>query len=150
MPLAPETRLWLLTSPFVASALDVALTLMGQPSPYWQGDYSSALESNPLAWLFLWAGPEVFAAGILAYWLLFVAVVLKAQKPFVMLASFAATLGHSIGAATWLWRFGIVGVLLSFVVFVAMERLLSVGWRMANAAGAKESPIARFAKSAKT
>jgi hypothetical protein len=34
--------------PFAFALLDAGMTLLGQPSSYWQGDFSTALEWNPV------------------------------------------------------------------------------------------------------
>ena len=40
-------RGWLLLPAVVVYAVDVALTLLGQPEAYWRGDYEQAIEGNP-------------------------------------------------------------------------------------------------------
>ena len=60
-------RLWLVAPPTVLWAADIALTLAGQSSAYWSGDYGQAQESNPLAFPLLASSPWVFV-GVTALW----------------------------------------------------------------------------------
>jgi hypothetical protein len=46
--------------------------------------------------------------------------------------AFVLTLGHAIGAATWLWRHGILGIVGAVILFVLAERLLNWSWRQSG------------------
>jgi hypothetical protein len=55
-------RFWLIGSAVTIFAIDVALTLGGQPDDYWAGAHHTAVEGNPLVFPILACGPWVFVA----------------------------------------------------------------------------------------
>ena len=54
-------RLWLCVPPLIFYLADVSLTLAGQPSAYWRGNYDAVREINPLAHFLL--AQALFAVG---------------------------------------------------------------------------------------
>ena len=61
------SRLWLLLPTWLFLALDVTLTLTGQPKEYWAGDFATAIEVNPAALPILAFHPGLFA-GLAVCW----------------------------------------------------------------------------------
>ncbi|MFO0970643.1 MAG: hypothetical protein U0793_34320 [Gemmataceae bacterium] len=122
-------RLWLCLPPIALGGLDIALTLLGQPSEYWAGDYRLAEELNPLARPLLTWHPFAFL-GLGVLWLVSVALgILVLPRFSARLACFGFASSHAIGAATWLWRLGLSGVILSLALFVIAERLVDLAWK---------------------
>jgi hypothetical protein len=122
-------RLWLALPPFVLCVADAALTLRGQSAAYWNGDYASVLELNPLGRVLLERHPAAFVVGIAVYLGLLVAAALLLPRRGAILLTFVLTVGHVIGGAGWLAREGIIGFLLAIAFIVVAERLVGISWR---------------------
>ncbi len=114
--------------PLTMFALDVALTLRGQPAEYWAGDYSRAVEANPLAWLILAVHPYLFLGLAIGWAVAFVALVTLWEHRLAKVVAFVLTVGHAVGAASWLLRLGWPGVAAAVGLMVAAERLLTWCW----------------------
>ncbi len=102
------TRLrWLLV---ILIAVDVALTLAGQPSGFWGGS-GTIKEANPLFAWFLAKGLVPFLVFMAAYSgaLFWVVVVLPRRAGLVVLLSFV--FGHYFGASSWLMYHLKLGIL---------------------------------------
>jgi hypothetical protein len=102
----PTGRWWLVPPVVGIYALDVALTLTGQPPTYWAGDYATVNEINPVGYALLRLGPWAFL-GTAAVWL--VALVLLTLWWRHWLAEGVVkvlTAGHAIGGACWVARHG--------------------------------------------
>lgn len=127
-----RARLWLCLGALTPYVLDVALTLAGQPSSYWQGEYDTAVEANPLARWFLRGGPAVFAGSCVAWGLVVTAMLCLWRSQLVVVATFLIALGHALGAGSWLVRWGWPGWLATVVWLVAVEELLGACWRRAG------------------
>jgi hypothetical protein len=115
------------------------MTLAGQESAYWRGNYSAAHEANPLAYQLLVLHPGAFLFAALAWLFAFVALVFRSNPGFAVVTSFLVTLGHATAAATWLLQGGAAGWLCTVGVFVAAERLIAWSWAQA---GVDQSPAA--------
>jgi hypothetical protein len=115
-------RAWLVVPTWLWLAADVALTLAGQPSAYWAGDYKSAVEANPLAHPVVARGPWPFLllAGV---WAMFIGVFVACLSH--RLAGWFAVLAavvHAVAGGTWLARLGGWGWALALLyLFVASE-----------------------------
>ncbi len=89
--------------PVAFGLLDATLTLAGQPAAYWGGAYAQVAEASPTFNHLLAMHPLAFVAGILAWMAVFVGIL---PDTLALIACIAVTLGHTVGAATWLlWRF---------------------------------------------
>jgi hypothetical protein len=90
------------------SILDYALTLWGQPSEYWAGDYASCAEGNPVLRWCLEQHPAAALAEAVVWVTLVVTAVLVLPLRAAKVVSLGVALGHVVGANTWLWtRFGL-------------------------------------------
>jgi hypothetical protein len=93
---------WLMTPMWLCFAVDVALTLAGQPHAYWDGAYSQAIEGNPLAHPILVCGPWVFA-GLAAAWAVILGVLVVCwSHALPRWFAVGETVTHAIGGCTWL------------------------------------------------
>lgn len=117
-------RLWLFLPPVVLCVVDAALTLRGQPREYWSGDFSHALEFNPLGHVLLAHHPLTFAIGVAIYLTFFLMLVQLLSARLAIFTTFALSVGHAIGGAGWLVREGMIGCLLALGLIVAAERLV--------------------------
>lgn len=91
--------------PILLAMLDGAVTLIGQPEAYWQGDYSKALEGTPGFRALLTHGPIVYAAGLAVWVLAFVGMILMLPSTLALAVCLQFTLGHTLGAFSWINRF---------------------------------------------
>ena len=126
-------RLWLCVPPIAACWADVAATLLGQGRGYWRGDYAAVTEFNPAARLLLQLHPLAFAAAAAASCALVAAVIVRANRRLAVVLAFAVTFCHTVAAAAWAARAGVVGMAGAVVLLVAAERLLAHSWRETSA-----------------
>lgn len=92
--------------PVLLCALDYTLTLLGQPSEYWAGDYSYVNELSPTVHDLMAYHPLVSVIGMLLWVFVFALLILLLPDTYAMIISIALTYGHTWGASTWiLWRF---------------------------------------------
>jgi hypothetical protein len=116
----------------LALVSDAGLTLAGQGSAYWQGDYRTALEMNPIAYPLLAHHPATFAVYVMAWGIALCFAILWCPPRLAPVISFAACFGHAFAAAAWLWRAGICGALVSLVWLLAASRVLALSWKQSG------------------
>ena len=125
--------LGLCVPPLLLLILDVSLTLLGQSSAYWAGDYSAVREGSPTFHHLLAIHPAAFAAGLLTWAAVFVALILLLPDTLALILGIAVTFGHTVGAATWLlYRFAYGYQACSGLSLVAAALLglgIRWGWR---------------------
>jgi len=101
------TRLsWLMA---LATAIDAAFTLIGQPATYWQNT-ATVHEGNPIAKFFLEIGWWAYLAYILVWTAIPWLITLRASRLAGWAIVFAFTLGGLLGGSNWLfyvWRLGL-------------------------------------------
>jgi hypothetical protein len=122
-------RSWLCCAPVALIALDVGLTLAGQPPEYWQGQYQTARELNPPARWALSQHPALFAAAGLLWAGAVSALVLRLPRGLARAAALGVVCGHTAGAASWLVAGGAAGCALAALLFALAYRLLGWSWR---------------------
>jgi hypothetical protein len=122
-------RAWLCVVPAALIALDVGLTLAGQPPEYWQGHYAAAEELNPPACWVLQQHPLLFAAGGLLWVAVVSAALLLLPRGWARATALAVVFGHTVGAASWLALRGAGGWVLALLLFGLAYGLLSWSWR---------------------
>ena len=89
--------------PFLfAFVVDGGATQFGQSTEYWSGQYDRANEMATTLNDLLRIHPLAHAAGFLAHGALVCLLILLLPRFLAMLASQAATIGHTSGALTWL------------------------------------------------
>jgi hypothetical protein len=125
-------RLWLCLPPAALAVLDGILTLCGQSSDYWSGDFSAVCESNPLAWVFLRWHPLAFVLGLAAWTLAILFAGAAMPRLFAVPVLFTVFVVHSLGGASWLVRYGGWGWVLGMGLLIAAERVLALTWRKAR------------------
>jgi len=87
------------------AALDGSVTLYGQPSAYWAGDHSQVREGTPGFRILLTHGPAAFVAGLAVWVLAFVGLILLLPSTLALAMCLQFTLGHTIGAFSWINHF---------------------------------------------
>lgn len=103
MPTTTARRaIWLLAPPTAICLLDYSLTLAGQSSAYWSGDYTAVNEVSPSFAYYLTVHPlAAMAAGVL--WIaIFSAIILLLPEMLALIVSIAILFGHTFGALSWL------------------------------------------------
>jgi len=91
--------------PVLLAVLDGSVTLIGQPAAYWAGDHSRVLEGTPGFRILLTYGPAAFIAGHLVWELAFVGMILLLPSTPALAICLMFTLGHTIGAFSWINHF---------------------------------------------
>lgn len=123
-----KQKIWLCVPPFALCMLDQGITLFGQTSEYWAGNYSVANEVNPwFNWL-LRQHPFAFEAGIIAWVSVFSFIILVLPRRSAMTISIAIVLGHTWGAATWICFVLPFGYWITLSVFLASAIIIVVTW----------------------
>ncbi len=118
--------------PLLAYWADVTLTLLGQPGAYWQGQFSFAMESNPLGRWLLVRGPWLFVGAASCWAVVFVAILVVWKHRLAVVMAFVLTVGHALGAASWLFYYGAVGIAGGISLLVVAERLITWSWSRAG------------------
>ncbi len=90
--------------PVLLAVLDGSVTLAGQPAAYWAGDYSQAREGTPGFRVLLTHGPAAYVAGLGVWVLAFVGMILLLPSTLALAVCLQFTLGHAIGAFSWINR----------------------------------------------
>jgi hypothetical protein len=121
--------------PILMMCLDDGFTLLQQPAAYWSGDYSKAQEGDAWFYHLMAIHPAAFISWRAATALVTVGMILFMPQTLALIISFAYTLGHFVGASTWLlyggyFRYGhkmFAGLCLLTAVFMAVA--IRWGWR---------------------
>ena len=87
--------------PLLYNVIDTGLTLLGQPSIYWQ-DYNKALEAAPHFLFLLKISPEAFLIGMFAWALIWFFLIRLTPTWVSLVAALTYGIGHAYGALTWL------------------------------------------------
>ena len=90
--------------PVLLAVLDGSVTLIGQPAAYW-GDHSRVLEGTPGFRILLTYGPAAYIAGLAVWVMAFVGMILLLPSTLALAVCLMFTLGHTIGAFSWINRF---------------------------------------------
>jgi hypothetical protein len=88
--------------PLILCAVDATMTLLGQSSAFWSGDFRQVNEASPTPNQLLQVHPLAFIAGMLVWMAIFVCVILLSLDALALIVSIAVTFGHAAGAASWL------------------------------------------------
>ena len=97
----PRHNIWKYAFPLLFNVLDTELTLVGQPSIYWQ-DHARALEAAPQFFFLLKINPVVFLIGM-SIWAMGWCLLIRITRTWVSLvAALTYGIGHAYGALTWL------------------------------------------------
>lgn len=88
----------------LAWAMDVALTLHGQPQEYWAGDYARSTEGAPFYFRLYTLHPIAGVGGHLLWIGLVVSLVVQLPEVYAVVLALAVAFGHTWGASTWVTR----------------------------------------------
>ena len=105
---------------------DVTLTLCGQSADYWNGEYASVVEYNPLAHRFLAGGPAEFLAFAAIWILCQSALFLCWRHPISTWLAVVITIAHAFGGASWFLRMGSYGWFGALVYLLICSEI--AGW----------------------
>lgn len=98
-----DKKLWLCVAPFTSCWLDKFMTLLGQPTGYWAGDYAKYHEGNPITAYFLARHPAAYVGYSMVQLILYGLIIMRLPKRLAMITALAITIIHFTGAATWMW-----------------------------------------------
>jgi hypothetical protein len=95
-------HLALLIAPLIACSVDATLTLLGQPTAYWDGNGATARELSPAPLRLLSISLWLFALAVIG-WNAAVGYLLDWSPRIVAIAiSTTVTIGHVAGSASWI------------------------------------------------
>jgi hypothetical protein len=113
---------------YIASVIDIGITIIHQTPEYWKGDLAKANEGNPIGSTFM----QMHVSGIFlisGIWIMLIAPLgyylpRKLSKIFLLFVLIA----HSFGASTWLSpRYGfwsaMVLILFNSIVYILIDEL---------------------------
>jgi hypothetical protein len=129
MPQWRRRLLGLCLVPFLLAVVDGSLTLNGQPRAYWAGDHSQVIEGTPLFYILLRHGPAAYIAGLAGWVLAFVGMILLLPPTLALAVCLGFTLGHAIGAFSWMVDYP-HGLQLHYgmIVFAAVGLAVGIRW----------------------
>jgi hypothetical protein len=115
--------------PVLLAALDGWVTLQGQPKEYWAGNHLQVIEGSPTFHKLLTHGPIAYISGLSGWVLAFVGMILLMPQTLALAVSIAITLGHAIGASSWLvdTRYG-YQLYSGMCVFAAIGLAVGIRW----------------------
>jgi hypothetical protein len=116
----------LAAAPIAMALVDLALTLSGQTSTYWAGDYGAVLESNPAARVLLAMHPIAMVVAYVPYLAAIAIFILRLRPDAARSLALVLTLGHAFGASTWLLRLP-GGVACCVAIWVVARLLYGLG-----------------------
>jgi hypothetical protein len=88
----------------LAYALDIGLTMHGQPPEYWAGDYAQTTEGAPFhRQLYAWH-PAAAALGHLVWAGILIGLLLLLPEVLAVILTITVVFGHMAGAYTWLFE----------------------------------------------
>jgi uncharacterized membrane protein len=99
----PSGKLWLCVMPAGLFLFDVALTLIGQPSAYWAGDYALAHEASPPGRWLLAHHPAAFIGAAIVWTTLLSLAIAYLPKTLSKIVALSFVIGHAWGASSWFW-----------------------------------------------
>ncbi len=115
--------------PLIFCVLDAGLTLYGQSAEYWSGNYAAVNEGAPTFHDLLQIHPAAFAAGILAWIVVFAVVIVLLPAALALIVSIAVTFAHVAGAGTWIWHVFHFGYQACLGLFLVAAIMLGIGIR---------------------
>ena len=121
-----KSKIRYLIPAYIASIIDITLTITHQPPGYWHGDLSKANEGNPIggtlmkmdvSGIFVISGIWLLIIGVLGYYLPG-----KLSKIFLLFVVIA----HSYGASTWIDEFygfwsSMLLILFNSVIYILID-----------------------------
>ena len=129
MPQLQRRLLGLCVVPALLAALDGFVTLNGQPPAYWRGDHSHVIEGTPGFRMLLTHGPAAYIAGLTLWVLAFVGMILLLPSTLALAVCLQFTLGHAIGASSWMNRNPHGGELqIAMNAFAAVGLAVGIRW----------------------
>src|SRR6187397_2988668 len=115
--------------PVLLAILDGSVTLIGQPPAYWAGDHSQVIEGTPGFRILLTHGPAAYIAGEAVWVLAFVGMILLLPTTLALTVCLAFTLGHIIGAFSWIIYYPRGRELhIVLIVFAAVGLAIGLRW----------------------
>jgi hypothetical protein len=86
----------------LAFSFDIGLTMHGQPTEYWAGDYSQTTEGAPFFRKLYQIHPLAAAAGDVLWAAIILTWILLSPEVLAVILTIAIVFGHTAGGCTWL------------------------------------------------
>ena len=125
----PMRRGWFLPPMLLAFAVDVTLTLHGQPKEYWLGNTGAVEEANPIGYILLVRSPWLFLFCAIVWMSVLSGTILFWRKPIAEWLAVVVAFAHAIGGCSWLIRSGDLGWLWGIVYLVIASQVSRWCWR---------------------
>ena len=117
------------------AAMDYSLTLFGQSTEYWSGQFSHVNKALPFMSFLLRIHPVAYVAGCFMILFCLATFILLLSDTLALIVCMAASLSNTIGVSTWLLRYPHGLQLCSgFILISALVLALCLrwGWRPAR------------------
>lgn len=85
----------------VCIAADVGFTLHGQPNTWWEGNWTTYRELNPVGQIALSFGPFLTGVSFCLYAVALCSAVMWLPNQYAAIITIAATFGHILGVHSW-------------------------------------------------
>lgn len=108
--------------PVVACLCDLTVTLIGQSTEYWSGNWEAVTEGNPIPHWLLMQHPLALCGGIAVWITVFCTAIIRLRRQPAKVIAFIVILGHATAAGTWLLNMKPWGILYagSLLVFLKL------------------------------
>lgn len=121
--MSKNNRRLICCAPVVACLCDLTVTLSGQSSEYWSGNWAAVTEGNPIPRWLLTQHPLALCGGIAVWIALFCTAIIRLSPQPSRVVAFVVMLGHATAASTWLmnirpWGILYAGGLLCFLKLI--------------------------------
>ena len=126
------SRLWLLLCPVLLALIDCGITLQGQSSDYWRGNFTVVREGNAIGRTLLMYGPIYCTLFEILLHTPYIAAICFLPSSLAVVISLLVTLAHMLGAATWMTLLGLPGWVLIVLLFFCTQRLFSYSLKQSN------------------
>lgn len=116
-----RSRLLMCCSPVVACLCDLTVTLSGQSTEYWSGNWAAVTEGNPIPHWLLTQHPLALCGGIAVWIAVFCTAIIKLRPQPARVVTFVVMLGHATAASTWLLNMRPWGILYAGMLLVLLK-----------------------------
>jgi len=133
--------LGLCVPPLALGLIDGSMTLVGQSSFYWAGNYLAVNEANPVFAGLLQVHPLAFVAGAVIWLIMLGTTIVVLPRTVALILSIAVTFGHTIGSGNWLFGHFELGYQLANGYYLLSACALGIGIRYAFGNSIQEAEV---------
>ena len=96
-----RNTLWLAIAPMVLAFVDLYITFAYQPTAYWLGQYSVAVEGNPIALMVMWIHPLMLVACVMIWCIGVSFLIVHLPRRWALDLASVLIIGHTITVCAW-------------------------------------------------